>query len=59
MLKNHEMFCKDHDHIDMLIPKKTKSALHKVANEVEEVAGNILKHLLGNKFFVSAFCCCL
>ena len=42
MLKKHESCCKDHDHRDMFIPKMKDGRM-------EEVAGNILKHLRGYK----------
>ena len=42
MLKKHESCCKDHDHHNMLISKMKDGRM-------EEVAGNILKHLRGYK----------
>ena len=52
LLKEHEKFCKNHDPIDTLIPKKFKTISNKVTNEMEQVAEKILKHLLGNKSFI-------
>ena len=49
------MFFKDHDHIDMLMLKELKSVLNKATNETEELARNMLKHLLGSNSLYQPF----
>ena len=47
---------RDHDHVELEIPKKIEIIFNKEINEMEEVAGNILKHSIQNvQVFTTTF----
>ena len=49
-LDGHQLFCKDYDLCKISILKTFKMVLNKSTNKMEEVPGDISKHVAGNNF---------